>query len=46
MGIGFKLIQALTQHRGLPLETTLNYTDLVAMAIAADIVPFWERIGF
>ena len=38
-GIGFKLIQALTQHRGLPLETTLNYTDLVAMAIAADIVP-------
>ena len=38
-GIGFKLIHALSQERGLSLETILPYLDLVAMAIAADIVP-------
>ena len=38
-GIGFKLIQALTAAQGDPFETLLPYLDLVATAIAADIVP-------
>ena len=38
-GIGFKLIHALSLKRGLSLEIILPYLDLVAMAIAADIVP-------
>jgi single-stranded-DNA-specific exonuclease len=38
-GVGFKLITALAQKIGLPEETTYDYLDLVATAIAADIVP-------
>jgi single-stranded-DNA-specific exonuclease len=38
-GVGFKLITALVQQLNLPDETALNYLDLVATAIAADIVP-------
>lgn len=38
-GIGFKLIQALSQSRGNPEEEVYPYLDLVATAIAADIVP-------
>jgi single-stranded-DNA-specific exonuclease len=38
-GVGFKLITALAQKLNLPAETALNYVDLVATAIAADIVP-------
>ena len=38
-GIGFKLIQALTKERGGSLEDIVPYMDLVAMAIAADVVP-------
>jgi len=38
-GIGFKLIHALTKERGGGLEEIIPYMDLVAMAIAADIVP-------
>lgn len=38
-GIGFKLIQALTQKKGQSVEELLPYLDLVATAIAADIVP-------
>ena len=38
-GIGFKLIQALTQTAQRPFESLLPYLDLVATAIAADIVP-------
>jgi single-stranded-DNA-specific exonuclease len=38
-GVGFKLIAALTVTQGLPPETPLRYLDLVATAIAADIVP-------
>ncbi len=38
-GVGFKLIQALTERQGLPFETLVPYLDLVATAIAADIVP-------
>lgn len=37
-GVGFKLITALAQHQGLAPEEYLCYLDLVATAIAADIV--------
>jgi single-stranded-DNA-specific exonuclease len=38
-GIGFKLIQALGQNREETIENLFPYLDLVAAAIAADIVP-------
>lgn len=38
-GVGFKLITALCRHLSLPDEYFLVYLDLVATAIAADIVP-------
>lgn len=42
-GIGFKLIQALGTHRGETIEDLLQYLDLVATAIGADIVPITEE---
>ena len=38
-GVGFKLIQALAQNRGETIDDLIPYLDLVATAIAADIVP-------
>jgi len=38
-GVGFKLIQALAENRNQTIEDLLQYLDLVATAIAADIVP-------
>jgi single-stranded-DNA-specific exonuclease len=38
-GVGFKLIQAIADKKQLPSESFLQYLDLVATAIAADIVP-------
>ena len=38
-GVGFKLIQALGSKRGQTIEDLVPYLDLVATAIAADIVP-------
>ena len=38
-GIGFKLIQALGINKGESIEDLRKYLDLVATAIAADIVP-------
>jgi len=38
-GIGFKLIQALGENRNQTIEDLISYLDLVATAIAADIVP-------
>jgi single-stranded-DNA-specific exonuclease len=38
-GVGFKLIQALAKNRGETIEDLIPYLDLVATAIAADIVP-------
>jgi single-stranded-DNA-specific exonuclease len=38
-GVGFKLIQAFAQNNGTDFEELLPYLDLVATAIAADIVP-------
>ncbi|CAN5126426.1 single-stranded-DNA-specific exonuclease RecJ [soil metagenome] len=38
-GIGFKLAQAIAQKRNVKIENLENLLDLVAVAIAADIVP-------
>lgn len=38
-GVGFKLITALSKYFNLPDEAYFCYLDLVATAIAADIVP-------
>ncbi|AEM70276.1 single-stranded-DNA-specific exonuclease RecJ [Allomuricauda ruestringensis DSM 13258] len=38
-GVGFKLIQALGSKQGKTIDDLLLYLDLVATAIAADIVP-------
>ena len=38
-GVGFKLIQALAENRNQTIEDLVAYLDLVATAIAADIVP-------
>lgn len=38
-GVGFKLICALAQRLSIPETETWKYLDLVATAIAADIVP-------
>jgi single-stranded-DNA-specific exonuclease len=38
-GVGFKLMSAIAETLNLPEETYFKYLDLVATAIAADIVP-------
>ncbi len=38
-GVGFKLITALAEKLALPKQSVYEYLDLVAVAIAADIVP-------
>jgi single-stranded-DNA-specific exonuclease len=38
-GVGFKLIQALASKEGQSVEALVEYLDLVATAIGADIVP-------
>ena len=38
-GVGFKLITALAEKMNLPQEDIYEFLDLVAVAIAADIVP-------
>ena len=38
-GVGFKLMHALTEELNMHAETYLQYLDLTATAIAADIVP-------
>lgn len=38
-GVGFKLIQAIATNRNQTIEDLVMYLDLVATAIAADIVP-------
>jgi len=42
-GVAFKLITALAQNYQLPEESYLQYLDLVATAIAADIVPITDE---
>jgi single-stranded-DNA-specific exonuclease len=38
-GIGFKLTQAFAQRNDIPFDVVCNFLDLVAVSIAADIVP-------
>jgi len=38
-GVGFKLVQALASRKGQGIDDLTEYLDLVATAIAADIVP-------
>ena len=38
-GVGFKLIQAIAQQNNIPFVQIEQYLDLVAVSIAADIVP-------
>jgi single-stranded-DNA-specific exonuclease len=38
-GVGFKLVQAIASNRNQTIEQLTPYLDLVASAIAADIVP-------
>ncbi len=38
-GVGFKLIQGLSEKKGQTIDDLLLYLDLVATAIGADIVP-------
>lgn len=38
-GVGFKLITAIANKKGQTIEELISYLDLVAVAIAADIVP-------
>jgi len=38
-GVGFKLVQGLASHRNQTIDDLKPYLDLVATAIAADIVP-------
>ena len=38
-GVGFKLMQGLSRKKGMDEQELLRYLDLVAVAIAADMVP-------
>jgi len=38
-GVGFKLAQAIAQNKQIPFKQLEEYLDLVAISIAADIVP-------
>ena len=38
-GVGFKLVQALASRRDQDINNLISYLDIVATAIAADIVP-------
>lgn len=42
-GVGFKLMTAIAETLGLPDESYLQYLDLLATAIAADIVPMTDE---
>lgn len=38
-GVGFKLVQAFCEHNDIPFYELMPYLDLMAISIAADIVP-------
>ncbi len=42
-GVGFKLIQAIASTKNQTIEDLVSYLDLVAAAIAADIVPITQE---
>lgn len=42
-GVGFKLMQAFAQRNGISSQELFEYLDLVAVSIAADIVPIVDE---
>jgi len=42
-GIAFKIIQAINQREGNTIDKIIPYTDLLAVSIAADIVPITDE---
>jgi single-stranded-DNA-specific exonuclease len=42
-GIGFKIVQAYAQTNNIPFDELLEYLDLTAISIAADIVPIVDE---
>ncbi|MCL2131622.1 MAG: single-stranded-DNA-specific exonuclease RecJ, partial [Lentimicrobiaceae bacterium] len=38
-GVGFKLVQAISQKRNIPFAEIGKYMDLLALSVASDIVP-------
>lgn len=42
-GVGFKLIQAISQTKALPFDNIIKYLDLVVVSIASDIVPITDE---
>ncbi|MCQ2974430.1 MAG: single-stranded-DNA-specific exonuclease RecJ [Bacteroidales bacterium] len=42
-GVGFKLLQALSITRNIPINKLLHYIDLVAVSVASDIVPIVDE---
>jgi single-stranded-DNA-specific exonuclease len=42
-GIAFKIIQALNQRKGNTIDKIIPYLDLLAVSIAADIVPITDE---
>ncbi len=42
-GVAFKIVQAFTQRRGIPLSEITHFLDLVVVSIAADIVPLTDE---
>lgn len=42
-GVGFKLIQAYAAKHQIPFDELMEYLDLVAISIAADIVPIYDE---
>lgn len=42
-GVGFKFMQAYANRSSIPFEHLLEYIDLVAVSIAADIVPIVDE---
>ena len=38
-GVGFKLVQALSQRKGMDVKSLYQYFDLLAISIASDVVP-------
>jgi single-stranded-DNA-specific exonuclease len=42
-GVGFKLIQGYAIKHNIPFEDLKEYLDLVAISIAADIVPIYDE---
>ncbi len=42
-GVGFKLLQAFSETKNIPLENLFSLIDLLALSIASDIVPIIDE---